>query len=1087
NVIRQWSFVNGKFRTDNNPLNLSNDQCPMTNDCFYKTGDLARWLPEGIVEFLGRSDHQVKVRGIRVELNEIENTLLKHSQIKEAVVIDRKDEKSEIYLCAYIVPSSPGIDEAEIREFLAALLPRNMIPANFIFIEKIPLTAVGKINRKALPEPIYVANEDLVDPVNKIEKFLLETWSYVLSLEKEKIGRHSNFFALGGHSLKATVLQAKIHKELEVKIPLAELFKNPTIVGLAKYIQDAQEEVFFAVEAVEEREYYPLSSVQRRIYLLQQMDLNSIVYNMPLIMKFDMEIDINKLGQMMRQLVQRHESFRTSFQNVNEEPVQRVHSKVEIPIECYESVNIEKDNALSVFISKFDLAQAPLLRVKVIKLAENKTILIIDMHHIISDGFSMDILMREFPDLYEGKQLPGLRIQYKDYTYWQNSEAAKAKIKDQEAFWINEFRGDIPILDLPIDYPRPLVQSFVGSFFNFTFTHEETLLLKKAALEKGVTLYLLLLTIFNILLYRLSGQEDIVLGTPIAGRRHADLQAIVGMFVNTLLLRNFPPGKQTFGEFLEEVKIRTLRAFENQDYPFEDLVEKIAVGRDPGRNPLFDVMFTWQDQKNQQDDSVSRLYEGHVSRFDMTWSTSERNNCINLGIEYCTDLFKQETIERFAIYFNKIISNIIVDPSVRISDIDIITNDEKKQVLYDFNCTYTEYPRNKTIPQLFAQQVERTPDRMAILYHGQTRGDIDDDNMVTYRLLDEKSIRLSEILIEKGVLPDSIVGIISGRSIDMIICILGILRAGGAYLPIASDYPEERINYMLKDSGSAILLTNFEKEKINNCQLTIVNSQLSMSGCPRRRPQHSNHLAYIMYTSGSTGKPKGVMVEHGHVIRLVKNTNYLEFRENERLLQTGALEFDASTFEIWGALLNGMTLCLCAKVDILNPIKLKENIQKYNFETIFLTTALFSQLSVVDIDTFPGLKNLLVGGEMMPPQHMNRLVRAKFPGLKIIHCYGPTENTTFSTTFTITQEYNERIPIGRPIANSTAYVVDKVGHLVPVGVCGELLLGGEGVSRGYLNNPELTAERFKRNVIRQWSFVNGKFRTDNNPLNLSND
>ncbi|HLP60245.1 MAG TPA: condensation domain-containing protein, partial [Candidatus Deferrimicrobium sp.] len=582
----------------------------------YRTGDLARWLPGPgvggayIIEFLGRSDHQVKVRGIRVELGEIENSLLKHNGVKEAVVVDRADEEGEIYLCAYIVPAGEGIADAELREYLTAILPRNMIPAYFIPLEKIPVTTVGKINKKALPEPLLKINEAHSGPVDKIEAYLVETWSYVLSLPKEKIARHINFFALGGHSLKATVLLARIHKELDVKIPLAELFKTPTIKGLAEYIRSAKEEAFFAVEAAEEREYYPLSSAQRRLYLLQQMDLNSVVYNMPLIMMLDKEIAKDHLERIIRQIIQRHESFRTSFETVNEELVQKVHHDVDFDIEYYELETIDQATGVGAFISKFDLSRAPLLRVKIITLAGNKYILIVDMHHIISDGFSMDILLREFPALYEGEQLPPLRIQYKDYTYWQNSETVKAKIKDQEEFWMKELRGDIPILDLPFDYPRPQVQSFQGSFLNFAFNREETLLLKKAALERGVTLYLLLVTLFDIFLYKLSGQEDIVLGTPIAGRRHADLQAIVGMFVNTLLLRNFPSGGKNFVEFLEEVKIRTLRAFENQDYQFEDLVEKIAVGRDPGRNPLFDVMFTWQEQANKKDDSTSRLYEG---------------------------------------------------------------------------------------------------------------------------------------------------------------------------------------------------------------------------------------------------------------------------------------------------------------------------------------------------------------------------------------------------------------------------------------------------------------------------------------------
>ncbi|MCU0290333.1 MAG: AMP-binding protein, partial [Acidobacteria bacterium] len=583
--------------------------------------------------------------------------------------------------------------------------------------------------------------------------------------------------------------------------------------------------------------------------------------------------------------------------------------------------------------------------------------------------------------------------------------------------------------------------------------------------------------------------KDIIVGTAAAGRKHADLQPIIGMFVNTLALRNYPYGEKIITNFIREVGDRTLEAFENQDYPFEDLVDKLFIQRDAGRNPLFDMMFVLQNMADSEIKlpglkQIPGEMENKVARFDMTWLGVENEDELLFTCEYCTKLFSETTVRRFAGYYKNALSFVLEKPLARLNDVEFISEDEKYHLLVEFNRTGTKYPWDKMIHELFDEQVSRTPDRIAVETLRAT------SLQITYRQLNEKSGQLALQLSQKGVTADSIAAIMPERSVEMIIGILGILKSGGAYLPVDPEYPKKRIDYMLKDSGAVILLTDFEKEKMDNCQLSIVNYRLSMSESPHHElhqsslisSHQSNPLAYIIYTSGSTGNPKGVMVEHRNVVRLVKNTNFVQFRENERLLQTGALEFDASTFEIWGSLLNGIRLFITAKEEILNPVKLKENIGKYDIATMWLTSPLFNQLSGMDVEIFAGLRNLLVGGDVLSPFHINK-VKERFPRLNIINGYGPTENTTFSTTFKIDNVYHQRIPIGKPIANSTAYIVDKFDHLVPVGVSGELWVGGDGVSRGYLNNPELTVDRFKRNVISQWSFVNGKFQTDNNPLN----
>ncbi|HLP60593.1 MAG TPA: AMP-binding protein, partial [Candidatus Deferrimicrobium sp.] len=507
------------------------------------------------------------------------------------------------------------------------------------------------------------------------------------------------------------------------------------------------------------------------------------------------------------------------------------------------------------------------------------------------------------------------------------------------------------------------VQSFQGRFLNFAFNREETLLLKKAAIEGGVTLYLLLVTIFDIFLYKLSGQEDIVLGTPIAGRRHADLQAIVGMFVNTLLLRNFPAGEKNFVEFLEEVKIRTLRAFENQDYQFEDLVEKVAIGRDPGRNPLFDVMFTWQEQANKKDDSVSRWYEGQVSRFDMTWFASEKNDCISLGIEYCTQLFKPETIIRFSGYFKKIAAQIIVAPGAKIAEIDFVPEEEKKQLLYAFNHPDTDYPGDKTIAQLFAAQVERTPDHMAIFSHGRTllRTNTDNNRFITYRQLDKQSGRLTGVLAARGIQPGEIVGIMIERSIEMIIGILGILKSGCAYLPINPGFPQERIDYMLKDSATRIIIIKSEirnpkfetnpnvqimNDQNENCHfgttlvLNLENLNFDIVSNFEFRASNFNpsNLAYIIYTSGSTGNPKGVPITDANLSPLLHwGYRHLEMNEKDRAIQNLSYYFDWSVWEIFITLTTGAGLFMITEELLLNPEKSAAFIQQHAITILHVT------------------------------------------------------------------------------------------------------------------------------------------------------
>lgn len=653
------------------------------DDRLYKTGDLGRWLPGGYVEFSGRSDDQVKIRGFRVEPGEIESRLHRHRDIKDAVVTAMEiTGGKDIYICAYIVPARK-LSMVEIKRYLSKELPDYMIPDYFVPMEKIPLTANGKVNRKALPLPEIKAVGEYAAPRGSVEEALVGLWSEVLTGgEQQTIGIDDNFFALGGHSLKATVLVSRIKKSLDVQLPLAEIFRTPTIRELAQYIEKAEKDRFASIAPVEKKDYYALSSAQKRLYILQQMDLAGTGYHITEVIPVNVKdsFDLEKMTDIFNKLIQRHESLRTSFYMIAGEPVQRIHDNVEFKIEHYEPVD-SREEIIKVFIRPFDFSQAPLLHIGRLKLEEagHLNLLLVDIHHIISDGLSQKILLNDFTALYGEEELAPLRIQYKDFSQWQNREKKKGYINQQVEYWLSQFKGEIPVLNLPADYARPRVQGFEGSTLSDEISCD-TGTLKTIALENGATEFMVLLTIFNIFLFKISSREDVVVGTPIAGRRHPDLEGIMGMFVNSLALRNHPGGEKTFGKFLREVRESTLQAFDNQDFQFEDLVEKMALKRDR-HNPLFDVMFTYQEwdtgtganagtDTEPGDERRTRKYgyESRTSKFDLTLAVMVGKK-LSFSFEYSTKLFKKKTIEMFAACFKKIVVSVLEDKNIKLKEI----------------------------------------------------------------------------------------------------------------------------------------------------------------------------------------------------------------------------------------------------------------------------------------------------------------------------------------------------------------------------------------------------------------------------------
>jgi amino acid adenylation domain-containing protein len=651
----------------------------------YRTGDLARWQGDGNIEFLGRIDNQVKIRGFRVEPGEIESRLLNHEKIKEAVVVTSRDEAGEKYLCAYIVWAGTGdtvegnphqSDAAELRDYLAQNLPDYMVPAYFIPLEKIPVTPSGKVDRKALPAiKVLDVEKEYAPPRNEREKKLCQLWSEVLGLEEGKIGIDDNFFKLGGHSLKATILISKIHKTFNVKVTLGEIFNQPFIRGLSEWIKQLAENRHESIKPVEKKEYYPLSSAQEQLYIQQQMELDTVSCNMPMFFILEGELDRVRLAGVFRQLIRRHENLRTSFVIVEGEAVQRLHENIDFEIEYNEEV--------ASFIRPFDLSRAPLLRVGLIHFSQEGStrdmhLLMVDMHHIITDGISLAILGREFMHLYSGGTLPGLTLQYKDFSQWQNRLLESEEIKKQEVYWLKQFEGDIPAPGMPTDYPRPDILDFSGEYVFFQINKELTARINKLVLETETTLHVVLLAVCNILFSKYTGGQDFVVGNVVAGRQHSDLENIIGVFVNMLAMRNRPAENKTFRQFLEEVRENALNAYANQDYQFEEMIRKLNLQGNPSGNPLFNVAFQTQNMdipEIQIPGLTFKPYESkfRISHFDLVISCFEEEDWLDLRIAYSPALFKESTIQQMARHFIEILAQVLENIEIKLAHIEIST------------------------------------------------------------------------------------------------------------------------------------------------------------------------------------------------------------------------------------------------------------------------------------------------------------------------------------------------------------------------------------------------------------------------------
>jgi fengycin family lipopeptide synthetase D len=1019
----------------------------------YRTGDLARVLRSGDIEYIGRIDHQVQLRGFRIELGEIESHLNRFAGVKESVVVARGAADDQ-YLAAYYVATDEQ-DTAELRRFLMEKLPDYMVPTHFMRLEKMPLTGNGKLDKQALPDREITAGSEYIGPSNETEEKLVEIWSEVLKLDKELIPVNKSFFELGGHSLRATVLVNKIGAALQVEVPLKEVFKNQDILSLSSYIRAAQKAQYTSIQPAAEKVFYALSASQRRLYFLYEFDKMSLAYNLPQVVRLKGALDRQRLEDAFQQLIARHESLRTSFALINGQPVQKVAEQANIVIEYCKAGEAEVQGIVKGFIRPFDLGIPMLLRAGIIETGPDHFLLMVDLHHIITDGVSQSILIRELAACYRGERLPPLRLQYKDYAEWQWGAGYQQTVAQQKSCWKEMLSGQTT-LELATDFARPALKGYAGSRINFEIGAVETAGLQALAQKEGTTLFMVMLAVYNILLSKLSHAEDIIIGTPVAGRQHADLENMMGMFINTLPLRNYPTGDLSFRDFLATVRDRTLACFDNQSYPYEALIDELNVPRDTSRNPLFDVMFFFQNFEMVQPDMpglqlTAYEVEETVSKFDLTLIASEKDGQLACSFEYSTELFRASTIERYAVYFKQVILDILADTDTQLKDISLLGAAEKNTLLQDFNDTRAIYPSSASLVSLFDEQVARTPDAVAVVYGREE---------MRYRTLQEKSELVAAHLLQLGLQKGGLVGLLVDRGPWLLPCLLGILKAGGAYVPIDPFYPAQRIQYVLQDSGVGLVLTTLEvaEELQTSARFVDVRSltDLPVSELPNIE---SDALAYMIYTSGSTGQPKGVMISHRNVVNFVYGVRErISFAGGSRMLCLTTVSFDIFVLETMLPLLSGMTVVLAGAGDQKDPLALLELIKEAGVDFMQITPSHLKLLldSAGAVSVLSSLKVLMAGGEGLPVWLLEEL-RNKLKG-RIYNMYGPTETTVWSTIADLTE--SGVVHIGRPIANTSIRILDRYGKLVPMGVAGELCIGGDGLSRGYWQREKLTKERF---------------------------
>jgi amino acid adenylation domain-containing protein len=1039
----------------------------------YRSGDLVRWRSEGVLDFLGRADSQVKIRGFRIEPGEVEAALRCHSAVAQAAVIARQDGGSHLQLVGYVTASvGASVDVAELRADLAKKLPEYMVPAVIVVLPQMPLTTNGKVDWKALPVPERAGGSHRV-PRTPEEEILCDVFEELLGIER--VGLDDDFFALGGHSLLAIRLVSRVRTQLNVELAIRTLFEAPTVAQLSDHLRDAGRVQREKLKRQARTERVPLSYAQQGLWILDRLQGGqSTEYNQPQARRLRGELDVEALRRAVQMVVERHESLRTHFVEVEGEPVQVIEPEVEIaiPVEdlCGMSEVEKKERVREALREEgrkpFDLERGPMLRMKLLKLGERDHVLLRTTHHIVWDEWSQGVFNREFEVLYEayreGRENPlePLPVQYADFALWQRKWLGAGVLDEGMEYWKGQLAGIAERrLELPLDRVRPAVQTFSGGAYQVVLTEEQAAGVKGVSQENHATLYMTLLTGLGVLLARYSGQEDIVVGSPIANRQDAQLEELIGFFLNTLVLRMRVKGEQSFRGLLEEVRRTTLEAYRYQDVPFERLVEVLAPERSLSRTPIFQVTLTMHNALQSPQMEDLELKNGGQDdvrvRTDLELHVLERWGKIDLWLLYNKDVFEGWRMEQMARHYVRVLQGMINDVEQEVGGVEILGREERRQVIEEWNATEREV-EERTVVELFEEQVKRTPEAVAVMY---------EDRQLSYMELNAQANRLAHRLKTLGVKPESCVAICMERSPEMIVAVLGTLKVGAAYVPLDPAYPDQRKVFVITDSGAKIVFSVEKMElplmpavtRVDVDRLVATEGEIYEAGlCFDDRA-----LAYIMYTSGSTGQPKGVMVPHRAIKRLVLGNGYARFEASDRVAFAANPAFDASTLEIWAPLLNGGCIVVVDQDVLLDPVSFGQLLKADRVSVLWLTAGLFDQYAIPLNESIGDLRYLLVGGDALNPRTIAWTLHHNAPK-HLLNGYGPTETTTFATTHEIRvgDENRPSISIGRPIANTRIYVLDERLGPLPVGVRGELYIGGAGVARGYLGRAGQTGERF---------------------------
>lgn len=1045
----------------------------------YCTGDLVRSYPDGRIEYLGRKDRQVKVRGYRIEPGEIEAALAVYPGVQQALVTVREDPPGDKRLVAYLVAESDcDCTLGQVRAFLQRQLPDYLLPAACVRLNALPLQANGKVDRGALPAPNLTGSERI--SVNfaaptLVEELLAQIWGQILGIEAA--GPEDNFFDLGGHSLLATQAISRIREVYGVEISLRQFFIAPTLAGLAAIIEQAKtEKIGDARPPIERlgRETAPLSYAQQRLWLLEAMISEHALYLIPVALRIDGALQVAAFEQSFDEVARRHETLRTRIVSVEEVPVQVIDSGLRSGLLMVDLSGLDVEDKVRQTRNLSErqarrpiaLEQGPMLRLALLRCDHSRHIAVIVMHHIITDGWSNGVLVEEVNQLYRAYRngrpstLAELKIQYADYAVWQRQWLQGDVLQEQLAYWRGQLQQAPRVLELPADYSRPPHPTSAGARQMTVLPAHLVSALKQLARSEGVTLFMMLMAGLQALLHRYSGQEDLCVGAPIGNRNQSEIEGLIGFFVNTLVIRTQLKPDTSFIDLLKRVREAALGAYLHQDLPFEYLVESIQPERALNRTPLFQVVLAVQNAPARDWEldelKISQLSLGtETAKFDLTFDIRESADELKTVVEYSTELFSAPRIARLLGHFTVLLESITSAAQSRLCDLRLITKEEERILLGEWNDSHRDYPRNESITRLLKIQAKLTPHAVAV---------VDGDLQVTYERLNLSANRLAGRLQRLGVVEGTLIGLFCERSIDMIIGMLGILEAGGAFLPLDIHYPVERLNRMILDSGVSIILTQKRFESMPHLAGV---SRFNLDDCPAdeeapfRAPSLSgDHQAYVMYTSGSTGRPKGVGVPHRGVIRLVKNSNFAHLTSDAVFLQLAPISFDASTLEIWGSLLNGARLVLYPETE-LSLEELGGVLRQYQVSILWLTSGLFQQMVESQRQELQTVRQLLAGGDVLSVAHVRQLIREPGAG-QLINGYGPTENTTFTCyyRFTSDEAIGVSAPIGRPVANTQVYLLDRNLQPSPIGVPGELYGGGDGLAWGYLGQPGLTAEKF---------------------------